>query len=540
MKEERKHNIYRFIMLICVIMTALCFQGCARKGAIPFSSDGATSINYETAILALKQAGFENFIEHQVDTAEQEKDGVIKEISIDGKTTFKKDDKFKTDATIEITYFLIKQIDVYFDIQESGDIGKPEIIINTNLPNNTKLKVKLENKQKEYEEESRQSVYNGQVKLSFRRTYSEPLTPGDYLLTVNMEVSEQPLSVLKEIGKNGEALKSEDLKNSAQTGRKQIYKEWTLNIDEQDFLQKYPTGDSATLYQLEKIVQEQYEKNYRISKERNGRIEVTIWKPDYSMCFSQAENEDLDGLKKWYKIRKELEDFAKKLQDSAPEYWVWVYLVENENSQDTLLSAIEDTVKVDALRNKIPVWAGSAKVDYVGTIGYVSVREYTAIDAYDPLHDINFATTTWSVPTFKRDKQLYVDAGTIAHRTKVEVVEQDLEDHGHDFGTGYLTVRMLDTGEITIIDVHNFVTVPYWELDVESAASIGECVAEYHQKSDYWPVSRNKKVRAPEGVKVLVHGVNRTDSLVWVSGSVYQDGEWVAYSFQPNDLTVIK
>jgi len=497
-------------------------------------------MNYEETLQILKQSGFENFIEKQEDTTEREKDGIIKEISIDGKTSFKKGDKFKADAPIEIVYFRLKQIDVYLDIQEDGEVGKPKITINTNLPNGTKLKVKLENTQKAYKEESKKSVYNGRAKTEFRRTYSEPLTPGDYVLTVDMDVAEQPLSVLKEIGENGEVLQNKDLKDDTQTGKKQIHKEWTITVSEKDFFQKYPTGDSTTLYQLEKLVQGQYGENYKISKERNGRTEITIWKPEYSECFTQAKNEDLNGLKKWYEIRKELGSFAKKLQDCAPEYWIWVYLVDNESSQNALLDVMEDTVKVDALRNKIPVWAGSAKVDYVGAVGYASVREYIAIDAYDPSRDINFATTTWKVPSFKKDKQLYVDNGTIVHKTKVEVVDQDLKDHGHDHGTGYLTVKVLDTGEITIIDVHNFVTVPYWELDVESAASIGEYVAEYHQKSDYWPVSRNKKVRAPEGIKVIVRGINRTDGLIWVSGLVYQDGEWISYSFQPEDLTVIK
>ena len=522
-------------------MIALCFQGCAKKCEIPFDCDNIKTMYCEDAVQVLRQSGFENLTEQSESTTEQEKDGLIKEILIDGKSTYKKADKFEYDTPIEIVYFKLKQIDVYLDMQEGGEIGKPEITINTNLPNGTKLKFRLENVQKAYKEESKRSVHNGQAKADFRRTYSEPLTPGDYVLTVDMEVSEQPLSVLKEIGKNGEVLKSDDLSNSDQTHPKQIYREWTISISEQEFLQKYPTGDSTTLYQIEKRVQEQYGKNYIISKERTGRTEITIWKQEYSECFTQAKNEDLNALKKWYEIRKELGSFAKKLQDSAPEYWVWVYLVDNENSQNVLLGAIEDTVKVDALRNKIPVWAGSAKVDYVGAVGYVAtIKYYRGIDAYDPSNDMNFAATAWTIPTYKKDKQLYVDGNTIEHKTRVQVLEQDLKDRGHDFGSGYLTVKILDTGEITIIDVHNFVTVPYWELDVESAASIGECVAEYHQKSDYWPVSRNKDVRAPEGAKVLIYGINRSEGRVWISGMIYQNGERVEYSFQPEDLTVIK
>ena len=529
-----------FIITLSLTMIALCFQGCAKKCEIPFDCDNIKTMYCEDAVQVLRQSGFENLTERSENTTEQEKDGLIKEILIDGKSTFKKADKFEYDTPIEIVYFKLKQIDVYLDMQEGGEIGKPEITINTNLPNGTKLKFRLENAQKAYKEESKRSVHNGQAKADFRRTYSEPLTPGDYVLTVDMEVSEQPLSVLKEIGKNGEVLKSDDLSNSDQAQPKQIRREWTISISEQEFLQKYPTGDSTTLYELEKCVQEQYGKNYIITKDNTARTEITIWKPEYSECFNQAKNDNLDELRKWYEIRKELENFAKKLQDSAPEYWVWVYLVDNENSNRVLLSAIEDTIKEDALRKKIPVWAGSAKVDYVGAVGYVAVRRHIVIDAYDPLWDINFATATWKVPTFKRDKQLYVDNGTLDHKTEVEVIEQNLKDRGHDYGTGYLTVKVLATGEIAIIDVHNFVTIPYWELDVESAASIGECVAEYHQKSDYWPVSRNKDIRAPEGARVLIYGMNKTDGLVWSSGLIYQNGESVVYSFQPEDLAIIK
>jgi len=148
--------------------------------------------------------------------------------------------------------------------------------------------------------------------------------------------------------------------------------------------------------------------------------------------------------------------------------------------------------------------AGRSEPQYVGVVGYaVNWGE----SYYD---DEEYLSGNWTVPIYEKDKQFYNEVGTIAHKTEVLVVSQELEHEGYSAYSGYLTVEDIAAKEQYIIDVMNFITKPYWTYDdLLNAVSVGHFIAEFNQVSDYYPVNKsNEKVELEDGT--IVHVIGKT------------------------------
>lgn len=177
---------------------------------------------------------------------------------------------------------------------------------------------------------------------------------------------------------------------------------------------------------------------------------------------------------------------------------------------------------------------------YNGTSGYVVLYPETSFDYTESCFE-----TPWLIPIYEKDEQSWNETGTIEHKTSVTVLDQELKHEGWGAYSGYLLVSNKDTGEQFYINVHNFVTKPYWDFDnLEDAASVGYYIAEFNQISDFCPESRGDKVELDNGTKVLVtgrsRGYNTSDT---VEATVFK--EWslgyggVTIDFNPDDLTII-
>lgn len=183
----------------------------------------------------------------------------------------------------------------------------------------------------------------------------------------------------------------------------------------------------------------------------------------------------------------------------------------NESPQETVTPTITpDTlpasngIRDETLAGHGHSDAGRSEPQYVGVVGYaVNWGE----SYYD---DEEYLSGNWTVPIYEKDKQFYNESGTIAHKTEVLVVSQELEHEGYSAYSGYLTVEDTTTGEQYIIDVRNFITKPYWTYDdLLSAVSVGHFIAEFNQVSDYYPVDKsNEKVALEDGT--VVHAIGKT------------------------------
>lgn len=177
-----------------------------------------------------------------------------------------------------------------------------------------------------------------------------------------------------------------------------------------------------------------------------------------------------------------------------------------EDTTNTDVNDIEkDTTNIgfrdESLKGRGTSDYGRSEPNYENIIGYVSIHGYSDLE-YDTLPE-----APWTVPTYEKDKQFYVENGTVEHKTEVRVINQELEHRSHGFYDGYLLVERLDTKEQFYIDVSNFITNPYWTNNLEESNSIEACLAEFNQISDYYPVDKsNNKVELNDGMKVLIVG----------------------------------
>ena len=140
--------------------------------------------------------------------------------------------------------------------------------------------------------------------------------------------------------------------------------------------------------------------------------------------------------------------------------------------------------------------------DYRGVIGYASLQVSWDVSKFN-----TFTTTPWILPVYERDGDTWKEMPDemIRHKTPVLVVDQVLQEQlGHKF-RGYLDVIRLDTMQRTWISVTQFITVPYWTLDIPEAVRYGYCIAIYREKSRYEPMNRKAhRGTLPDGTRVLL------------------------------------
>ena len=148
--------------------------------------------------------------------------------------------------------------------------------------------------------------------------------------------------------------------------------------------------------------------------------------------------------------------------------------------------------------------SGRSEPQYVGIIGYAVNWGKSHYDNEE------YLIGNWTVSAYEKDKQFYNEIGTIAHKTEVLVLSQELEHEGYGRYSGYLTVEDTATKEQYIISVYSFITKPYWTYtDLLEAVSVGHFIAEFNQVSDYYPVNKsNDKVELEDGT--IVHVIGKT------------------------------
>lgn len=214
---------------------------------------------------------------------------------------------------------------------------------------------------------------------------------------------------------------------------------------------------------------------------------------------------------------------------------------------DTTSTTAPDSTKTDESNTTATVLKGRGNSD----IGR-SEPQYENITGYVASYDDEEYSIepNWQIPIYQKDKQFYEECGKIAHKTKVLVLEQELEHSSHGFYKGYLLVKDIDTENTFYINVKNFINTPYWKYtDLYEAALVGEYIAEFNQESDYYPVNKNgKKVELPDGMKVLVTGKTGLmrdvdDDTHPIEATVYKEWEYgyggVAVYFTAEDLSIV-
>ena len=222
--------------------------------------------------------------------------------------------------------------------------------------------------------------------------------------------------------------------------------------------------------------------------------------------------------------------------------------VAETTAEITTTESIPETSPIESTRPNPETLLGRGRSDsgrnepeYKGITGYVALYDHSNIKNSDDCFN-----TPWLIPTYEKDKQFWVESGSVEHKTEVTVLEQELNHDGWGIYSGYLLVSRVDTGEQFYIDVKNFITRPYWTFDnPEDAADVGYYIAEFNQVSDYYPESSNGKVELSDQTKVLVTGRSHGDNARGYVVEAIVFKEWsegyggVSVIFDPSDLTII-
>lgn len=191
---------------------------------------------------------------------------------------------------------------------------------------------------------------------------------------------------------------------------------------------------------------------------------------------------------------------AQTAQDSLTD--VTLMLAENGvdiyRLTDMLGNTIQPRLAPELKGRGIPDEDG-AMPDYVGVVGYAALQTEWKVSRFD-----TFASTPWILPVYREDgAELPNDA--IRHKTPVLVVDQFLRSGKGGKFTGMLDVVRLDTMKSCRISVINFITVPYWTMELSEAVKYGFCIAAYRPAGQHEPVDRKgHRGTLPEGTRVLM------------------------------------
>mgnify|MGYP001082432393 FL=1 len=241
-------------------------------------------------------------------------------------------------------------------------------------------------------------------------------------------------------------------------------------------------------------------------------IELENMQESYDAKLNELEilQADYDAKVKELDIaKKDMADLQNKLKSENEELTELQTKFENIITSETKSDSQSTDIKYKDLNGRGYSDSGREEPSYKNVFGYIAVG-YD--EEFSLSHSDSYTNTPWIIPTYEKDKQFYIENGTIAHKTEIVVLEQELEHEGYGAYSGYLLVKKVDSAEQFYINVNNFITKPYWTYnDIQSAAKIGYIVAEYKQTSDYYPVNQgNNKVDLDSGTRALITGTTGT------------------------------
>ncbi len=140
--------------------------------------------------------------------------------------------------------------------------------------------------------------------------------------------------------------------------------------------------------------------------------------------------------------------------------------------------------------------------DYIGVVGFAVIPNDPAIG-----RNAGFTDPVWQVPVYRqpRDGKPLVQKGSVAHKTSMLVVGQDLQPDGKGGYTGWLCAARMDNRTMCYLDVSCFVTTPYWSLPVKELQSQGNGIAVYRDRNGTEPKDGNGETcRFEDGTEVLI------------------------------------
>lgn len=315
------------------------------------------------------------------------------------------------------------------------------------------------------------------------------------------------------------------------------------NVTYQDILDEYEQKLKSKTLNIVEEYNAEYEK---VSDSANNMLELAESKWNKILAINAEGVDKMNELmRKNGDVLSTCQEWADKLNNCCKE------------QQKILLTAYKDSlivagINAETLEKEIQPEefkgrgisdSGRSEPEYIGITGYVVVgySQEKSLRETDKL-----TKTPWLIPSVSTNGKMF------KHKTKVIVESQELKHEGWGTYSGFLTVKNAKTGKKNIVNVNNFITKPYWKYDnLTEAAKVGYYIAEYHQASSNYPITRQKElVKLETGMKILVigptdlYGRDGPDRNIYsIEAIVFK--EWsngyggVSVFFNPQDLKIV-
>lgn len=213
--------------IVCVLFAVLIFlPACSsieNPARSPFSSSECNGMDYDEVLSALKDAGFSNIQTSEDFTKSESQVGTVKSVSIGGESTFSTSNVWEDTVSVDIVRYELEQLEVFADVEVSGEDGKPVFTVSTNIPDGSVLILTLSDGNDYTEQQD--------VKVKSGTAASEPFTrdgsplAGGYDLTVVMEPGDQGFFVRTSIGADGQYLSGPLIEEDSTDGSHYVFTE---------------------------------------------------------------------------------------------------------------------------------------------------------------------------------------------------------------------------------------------------------------------------------------------------------------------------
>lgn len=364
-------NRKRWIKGINVLLMAFLYLGligCSKienPATAPFSNSDFTGMAREDAVAILQEAGFINIQETTVKPF-LGKAGTVQGVSIDGEGVFSKGRVWENSVPVVITYYeeiqdepesepepepaKAEPIEVTFNIEVTGEEGKPVFVIETNLPDGTELDLSLLWDDLFNYEDQTAVVKDGKAQSEPFTDDGEPLS-GYSAFGITMFPANQPESVQAVVGEQGEHLTG----SMVVTADNYSYVWMEKRFDTEQGEQKQGTNISESDMKaiIESALATGFGDTYSVSLD-NTIYTVNTWQDGLAALTVLAKNGSSEALTTWNQITQSTVDASESLQkllgnNGLGDHSVVVNIVNDANKENVLLTVIYGAIIYDCV-----------------------------------------------------------------------------------------------------------------------------------------------------------------------------------------------
>lgn len=373
-----KRHLMKGLAVFLVVVLCFGLVGCGRtenSARTPFASDGYQGEDSEKIISALKDAGFMNITTETMLTYSNDKAGTVGKVTIDGKHSFLLDSVYENDVPVVVAYYTTLDegeqeaqekpqkpeaepersadqdaLEVTFDIEVTGEEGKPVFAIETNLPDGTELDLSLLWDDLFNYEDQTAVVKDGKAQSKPFTDNGGPLS-GYSAFGITMFPANQPESVRAVVGEQGEHLTGPMVVTV--DNYSYVWMEKRFDTEQGEQKQGTNISESDMKAIIESALATGFGDTYSVSL-NDAVYTVNTWQDGLATLTVLAQSGNSEAITTWNQITQSTVDASESLQkllenNGLGDHSVVVNIVNDANKENVLLTVIYGAVIYDCV-----------------------------------------------------------------------------------------------------------------------------------------------------------------------------------------------